>query len=991
MPNQVQPRVVIADDFTLQRVYKLLAAKLDEAGADDCTLCHVDRYSTGDGGIASQVGRSTRLHSADPDVQRYLAIPNGDFDPGRPDLGRQHGVVHLYLTDIHPSVVQDEYVGAIVKCGTTLFLRLSTSSTQRQVKRYDMADSNAFTLLMVALLNHTAANLTHLRFGDDTRRAGRETPNWQDITSRAAELGKFLTFGPKTYDPQSEHLLLSLLGGMNHQDSVTRIKSLTGGRVEKLLTSTCPVSEGQLPHGIRHLRHKDGRVVLGDRKTKYAEADLAWQPAIVEALRMHAAGADYVDIGLEVLVKHRVPRRGQKRAPGSTYAELADRRDLLSDATKTFFVNGNRTKVGEEHLYLAKLTLWETGRYPYRLANDLKQRGTAVGGLVPQYTGPDDVTGYFDLELDWQAPLIGFRDEVERAEVIRKCRERILRERRQPRTVPGRDSDAGDVRALAGPYERWRATDPADERWPGDTTMYGVTTRTHNSGKNTFILVHYPLSCGVNASGRPCGLMRFANRPGQHVAATWASDAYCASVDAAIQRLVEDRILDPAAVAPVIATLSTAADRGQDRKRSQLEAQRDSATGKERELRQEADGFDRLAARKEAAGDSDAADKYEEKAKRAAAEAEKQREVARRYEDKLQRLTAEGPAPAEPVEANLTLVAYLQAGLHRASLNNGRSSPAFQVAVSEHIVDRRFRVSGDLVEWTATLVVPCIDGQHLRIPLAGSVQNIRVREGKELARADLVAEYVLRDGRDLDDVARQQTAARKTVVMKRLMPWLRDHGITSRGAKNAIVDHPFRVTQRIVYDQVTDAACEYSRRWQPAFVQRLLRTYCDPDLDWGDAACPDDTTWIAEALKILTADTDRRKYGIRVLDLALALNKTEDEIRELVKPQKRSGGGFTRPRYLAYADKAKTHVKAIGCPHSSCKGRRHADHVVLLPEVAASGYGVLCRHCRRTPADHDAWPKTQFPEEYLEQVTNRGVSGGLRLGSQTCMVSRSPE
>ena len=113
-------------------------------------------------------------------------------------------------------------------------------------------------------------------------------------------------------------------------------------------------------------------------------------------------------------------------------------------------------------------------------------------------------------------------------------------------------------------------------------------------------------------------------------------------------------------------------------------------------------------------------------------------------------------------------------------------------------------------------------------------------------------------------------------------------------------------------------------------------------------------------------------------------------MRELVKPQKRPGG-FTRPRYLAYATKAKTHVKAVGCPHSSCRGRRHADHVVLLPEAAASGYGVLCRHCRRSPAVHDTWPKTQFPEQYLEQVTNRSVVGGLRLGSQTYVVARSPE
>ncbi len=209
MPVQIQPSVVLADDFTPAACLQAARRQLDAAGAASCKLCHVDRYSTGEaGGIISQVGRTTRLHAQDPDVALYLAIPEEAFDPARPDLGRKHGIEHLYLHDIHPSVVVDEYVGAKVRCGTTLFLRLSTSSTRRQIKRYETADSNAFTVLLVALLNHTAANLTGLRFSDHPRRAGRETPSWQEITSRASKLGKLLTFGQKTYDPQSEHLLL---------------------------------------------------------------------------------------------------------------------------------------------------------------------------------------------------------------------------------------------------------------------------------------------------------------------------------------------------------------------------------------------------------------------------------------------------------------------------------------------------------------------------------------------------------------------------------------------------------------------------------------------------------------------------------------------------------------------------------------------------------------------------------------------------------------
>ncbi len=142
------------------------------------------------------------------------------------------------------------------------------------------------------------------------------------------------------------------------------------------------------------------------------------------------------------------------------------------------------------------------------------------------------------------------------------------------------------------------------------------------------------------------------------------------------------------------------------------------------------------------------------------------------------------------------------------------------------------------------------------------------------------------------------------------------------------------------------------------------------------------TSWIQHAIDLLTADTPIRKHGLPILDVALAVGRSETDIRELVKPQGRSAG-FTRPEFLEYADKAKRKVKAIGCPHDRCKGRRFADHVALLPEVAASGYGIICRSCRRTPETGDDWSRTQFPMTYLSSWTNRGSSGSLRQEGQT--------
>ena len=78
----------------------------------------------------------------------------------------------------------------------------------------------------------------------------------------------------------------------------------------------------------------------------------------------------------------------------------------------------------------------------------------------------------------------------------------------------------------------------------------------------------------------------------------------------------------------------------------------------------------------------------------------------------------------------------------------------------------------------------------MQIELSGEIENVRERVGKGLVRADIIAQYVLRDARTLDDVANQVCVTRKTLLTQQVMPWLVTHGLTSRGGKNALVDHP---------------------------------------------------------------------------------------------------------------------------------------------------------------------------------------------------------
>jgi hypothetical protein len=73
--------------------------------------------------------------------------------------------------------------------------------------------------------------------------------------------------------------------------------------------------------------------------------------------------------------------------------------------------------------------------------------------------------------------------------------------------------------------------------------------------------------------------------------------------------------------------------------------------------------------------------------------------------------------------------------------------------------------------------------------------------------------------------------------------------------------------------------------------------------------------------------------------------------------------------------------------------------VLLLPEVAASGWGVLCSTCWRAPVNFaevapelaTRWQQAVFPAGYDVFLTGRaGAKGSLRDGSETTVVA-APE
>ena len=999
--------------YTPRKVFGPLAAKLPVATPSDADIV---RFSVvGDaGGIAAQRAAHFSIYGSDAAVAKIRAFPDEAWDPDTPQAGEKYGIVWIRLRDLHHNAVGDDPIAAVVLVDDHLFVSITLSSTTKHIRREDGEDENGVTRLILALLNHYPS-LRSLRWADDVTRAGRDAADWALIKSKCKVRAVVMVFGGQPYDQSvaGDELALGALGLVGADDDPRRRRKLTGKRLMKYKLGGAAIAEMQMPHGWNHTKDKHGRPIIDGDRGLVPEADPAMTPVFQALYAAHASGETYQRIA-ERMVGFEADgllRRRDHTNLDNTYALTCDDPLARYDAAKNFFVRSNfRPKVApsqeaisryldgedpadvfdaETRLFLAKVELLRTGRYFRRLTNDIRGRNIVLDGIPATYRDDLDEYGWFDvLSAHWawptdavgqELPSFGLTDET-----CRKVAARLLLELRAPKAPTGGRAHQSEQRRVLQAFDNWTVTPGhADARYEDEPTEWGVEARCNNNGKENFILLFRRQSVGVSARGgrRGWGALGEGERKPDHIAATGSLPELAASVavhlDAAVRRL-----LDPAQIATVTQTKDAdAADPTVPWK-----SKADRLRGEAKTLGREAAGHRTMAALMTQRGDTDEAGEY---ATQAADAATRQRDTLAKVATLEARIAHQHAEQRDRSgrddQGDVSAAAYLVAGLEHSSRNGGRAPAALAKLCDQSLTAWRFTPEGEDIHWSCTCLIPLTSGGTAELPLAGVIRNVRTRCGKSLATTETVIRYLFQEGRDLDDVAQILEVTRKTLLTQRVMPWLVTHGITSRGAKCALVDHPLQSVRREVHARLEPGALQTDPTEGDAYRSLLLRTYLDPDLQWGDAAVPDDTTWIARALRLATKDGEARKDGVRVLDVALALGRSEDEVRALVQPTRRTGG-FTRPRYLAYADQAKTRVKTITCPHTSCRGRTHAQHVVLLPEVSASGYGVICGNCRRVPIGDSEWSAVQFPADYLRHWTNRGRGGSLRLEAQTVPV-----
>lgn len=986
--------LTLDDLFNANKVHRPLAAMLPQGRV---LIEHVDRFSLAEAdGIVTQVLSTTGRYANDADVAAYLQIDPADatiWDPAKPDrlaiavaaAARAAGVstfgsVWIRGRDVHPHCRHNDVVAAVVLIGTTLFVRATTSAVKRAIHRPDGPDENAYTVLLSQLVRHYSPGL--LRFDEDTTRAARDDLSSGVLADTCIGRGTKVQFGTgQPWDPQDpmQQQMLKQLLGFGALDDNARRRKLSGKRLLKLVAGGAPRSERQLPHGFAHARNADGERVQVEGKGFVPEAQWGFVPIMQELVRLHAAGTSYVDIGRR-MAELGVQRRGQKQKDLPTLAELADAGDLhaLGEVAKSFFVNSSASPTGQPDVYLQKVRLWRTGTFRTHVDNEIRGRGITVAGLTPTYRGDADEHGYFDVQVTWPwpidpktgEPLVGWgvTDELVKSE------ERLLSEIGTPRPTGG----------AAHRRPTKRAVTPT--KWTADDEVLSVQPRQHNSGRNTCVI----FSNTKDARGDRRGWSVERANPKVHAKAAFPLTDLCGSLAAAIERTVLEA-LDPTSLAPVVLRRErSAADEARarhERRVADLEAQLQSNLDAEAACRDDAEGQELLAGRRLKNGDEEGATKAEVRAQELLDDADKLIKAREGLNAALDAARQEQirPAADESADASLNVAAYLVAGLRRAQADNGVGPAQLAALASEHVTDWHMKVDARAVRWTARLSIPLLDGGTAVAPLAGVLDNVRSPSGgRSTTSGAVLAEQVLAEDRALEDIAATSGVAtsRRALLSKHLMPWLKANGIESRGATCALVDHPVLQTRQLLFGHLSGQGSTAAASWPAPLRDLLISTYTDPGLQWGFAAVPDDTVTIQ---RIVDTVADAGPVGALIDDLAVASGWSVKAVRELAHPYERSG--FTRPRFLELHQDDPSRLRAISCTHCRRGHRSMADRVVLLPEVARSGFGVLCAcgraPVRRTDPSYALWRRIGFPAVYISALFTRIARSSLRDEPQT--------
>lgn len=612
---------------------------------------------------------------------------------------------------------------------------------------------------------------------------------------------------------------------------------------------------------------------------------------------------------------------------------------------------------------------WLTGVYrtTVRLSSDLRKGRPDLADLVSTRENKNGETEWWlDVNVSLPMPERGYW-------LTEQQYDRIMDVRHAPTPQRiGRAASTGDRRPLASLAQ-----------WDDPKTGKQHRLATFDSS-DAYSCIWRPISEAYDASGSPLGWkaehktnkLASVSAPALHQSIGAQLIALAADLEDQIAPLTLPKAQAAAANAPLLR-----AEAALDAARETVEKVEARIKGIRRE-RQEARG--RGDDDEVAALDQDAAEAKNDLAQ-AKADFEKAEQALK---------DAENTAPAAPSTVTADLGSLELVGV--ALMRCGAKAPAALNDALMQLLGASLRIiparTGLSVTWTATVTVPLVDGGEgthdisSPEPVPGIAFTVRRidRRGKATDERnspdwdDRLAQAYFDEGQSLAEVAAARgvdgSGKNDTYPVRRLRAWLAAHGVVNSKRRLAAMDAPSEVRQVL-------ARLLRGNSPANAYEKILLETYTR-DQAWGSCWAADTHDHAralhaaVEALGSKNVDPLKacQKAGLTWPEMVLV---TGDRRLYRVGGKDVDAGPVLHRNWtsLGQGDDPKKVTKTLSlltCPHADCLAKRTTGRPgvliqLLVPELANPQTdrhvaGLLCRSCRRTPANAQA----VFPEVYLK-------------------------
>ena len=334
-------------------------------------------------------------------------------------------------------------------------------------------------------------------------------------------------------------------------------------------------------------------------------------------------------------------------------------------------------------------------------------------------------------------------------------------------------------------------------------------------------------------------------------------------------------------------------------------------------------------------------------------------------------------------DADVALLDVVAASLLRTSYR----APDILNQVLSRVL-RDLRVTPDrhntAVTWTATLVVPLLDGTDAEIALHGDTpipnhKGASKRPGTNTPAAlnlPMLAEAYLRDGLELTDIGTrkgvQADGAPGSFLVKAVRAMLADQVGVSAGLVNAALDMPAPLRPSLHQALTTEAHLD------DPWLAHLHHVYTGPT-SFGVTWCMGQHHEARLALHHLEHHTPSPFDGMDSYQLSDALPFRYDLLRQLALPRKRGrtqGRGPWLQRRADYFTAPGT-IAAQECAHPDCGQRRSTGRGGILAPIATPEttstlgrpheplLGLVCRGCRRMPGLPDLVVPATFLQHWV--------------------------